>query len=56
MLKGLGRDEVESILVERGEVEIGCDFCGLHYHFDRIDAAGLFRPERAQPPPTGSVH
>lgn len=56
MLKGLGRDEVESILVERGEVEIGCDFCGLHYHFDRVDVGGLFTPERDHPPPTDSVH
>ncbi len=56
MLQGLGRDEIESILAERGEVEIGCDFCGLHYHFDRVDADGLFRPGRDQPPGTESLH
>ena len=28
MLTGLGREEVDSIVAERGEVEIGCEFCG----------------------------
>ncbi|MEF7612330.1 Hsp33 family molecular chaperone HslO [Aquincola sp. MAHUQ-54] len=57
MLKGLGREEIEGILAERGDnVEIGCDFCGLQYHFDPIDVGGLFTPERDQPPPTSAVH
>jgi molecular chaperone Hsp33 len=42
MLKGLGREEVDSVLAERGNVEIGCDFCGLHYHFDAVDVGELF--------------
>ena len=29
MLRSLGVEEVESILAERGEVEVGCDFCGI---------------------------
>ena len=31
MLVGLGREEVDSVLAERGEVEIGCQFCGAQY-------------------------
>lgn len=42
MLKGLGKEEVDSIIAEQGQVEIGCDFCGLHYQFDPIDVAELF--------------
>jgi molecular chaperone Hsp33 len=53
MLKGLGRVEVDGILAEQGRVEIGCDFCGLRYHFDPVDVGGLFTPVRDQPP--GSV-
>jgi molecular chaperone Hsp33 len=56
MLRGLGRDEIESILAERGDVEIGCDFCGLHYHFDAVDVGELFVPGRDQPPAPARVH
>ncbi|MBV8379245.1 MAG: Hsp33 family molecular chaperone HslO [Paucibacter sp.] len=42
MLKGLGREEVDSVLAERGDVEIGCEFCGLKYEFDAVDVAALF--------------
>ena len=42
MLVNLGRPEVDSILAELGQVEIGCDFCGAHYRFDAVDAAQLF--------------
>lgn len=42
MIEGLGRDEVEQILQERGHVEVVCEFCGQHYHFDPVDAAQVF--------------
>jgi molecular chaperone Hsp33 len=45
MLRNLGRDEVESILSERPDVEILCDFCGKAYRFDPVDAAALFATE-----------
>jgi molecular chaperone Hsp33 len=50
MLRTLGRDESESLIAERGQVEVGCDFCGRHYRFDAVDVAGMFTPERDQPP------
>jgi molecular chaperone Hsp33 len=53
MLRGLGREEVDSILAERGDVEIGCEFCGRHYRFDAVDVGELFTPAADQPP--GSV-
>ena len=38
----LGREEVESILAERGDVEITCDFCNARYAFDAVDVGHLF--------------
>ncbi len=50
MLRMLGRDEVESVLREQGEVDVRCEFCGAAYAFDLVDAARLFRDEIDQPP------
>ncbi|MBN8489712.1 MAG: Hsp33 family molecular chaperone HslO [Burkholderiales bacterium] len=44
MLSSLGRDEADSIIAERGEIEVGCDFCGRHYRFDAVDVGELFTP------------
>jgi molecular chaperone Hsp33 len=55
MLRSLGREEIDSIVVEQGRVEIGCDFCGAHYHFDPVDVTALFTPGRDHPPVSGSV-
>jgi molecular chaperone Hsp33 len=50
MIRGLGVEEAESILVERGEVEVGCDFCGKQYCFDAVDVAQLFTAPEDQLP------
>ena len=50
MLRGLGQDEVKSIVSEQGAVEVNCDFCGAVYHFDAVDADKLFVPDNQQPP------
>ncbi|MCF8209194.1 MAG: Hsp33 family molecular chaperone HslO [Rhodoferax sp.] len=42
MIVGLGADEVQSILAQRADVEVACEFCGVQYRFDAIDAAHLF--------------
>lgn len=42
MLQGLGEKESRSILAERGEVEVRCDFCNRAYVFDAVDVAQLF--------------
>ena len=56
MLRSLGVDEVESILAEQGQVEVGCDFCGAHYRFDPVDAAQIFTHPLASPPVAPSAH
>jgi molecular chaperone Hsp33 len=55
MLEGLGEDEAKSILLERGNVEVGCEFCGKHYQFDPIDVDQIFRATTVLPPSSGEV-
>ena len=50
MLRSLGREESDSLIEERGLVEVGCDFCGLQYRFDVVDVGELFTPAREAPP------
>jgi molecular chaperone Hsp33 len=49
MLRGLGREEADSVLAERGDIEISCDFCGQHYRFDAVDVGVLFTQSGQQP-------
>ena len=56
MLRGLGADEVLSLVAERGEAEVACDFCGAMYRFDPVDAGELFSVAVGQPPASGQVH
>ena len=55
MLRGLGREESEGLIAERGQVEVGCEFCGLQYHFDAIDVGEMFTVGRDQPPASERV-
>jgi molecular chaperone Hsp33 len=55
MLRGLGREESDSLIAERGEVEVGCEFCGLQYRFDAVDVGEMFTPGRDQPPVVAGV-
>ena len=56
MIRGLGVAEAESILAERGEIEVGCDFCGKQYRYDPVDAAHIFAPPTQQPPSSDAIH
>jgi molecular chaperone Hsp33 len=42
MLRLLGHQEVQSILDERGSVEVNCEFCNRRYDFDPVDAEQVF--------------
>ena len=55
MLRGLGEDEVVSLIAERGEAEVGCDFCGAMYRFDPVDVAELFTADRQKPPASSQL-
>lgn len=46
MLRSLGRNEVDAILNEKGEVHITDDICNREYHFDATAIAHIFsKPE-----------
>ena len=55
MLHSLGVDEVESVLAEQGQVEVGCEFCGQQYRFDPVDAAQIFAAPAVAQAPTPSA-
>jgi molecular chaperone Hsp33 len=42
MLRALGREEVDSVLAEFGQVEVRCEFCSRAYRYDVVDCAVLF--------------
>ena len=49
MLRMLGQEEIHSILDEREEIEIHCDFCNRRYAFDRIDTEQIFATQVIPP-------
>lgn len=49
MLRMLGIDEVRSVIAERGEVEVRCEFCNRRYAFDAVDSEEIFAAAIAAP-------
>ena len=41
-LESMGRNELEAILAEQGEIRVNCEFCGRRYRFDQADLERLF--------------
>ena len=56
MLNALGEDETRSVLRERGNVEVSCDFCNKTYVFDAVDVEQLFAPPGSTAASASSVH
>ncbi len=54
VLQSLGSEEVHSIVAERGDVEVRCDFCNRAYTFDAIDVERIFKPGAGEG--TGTRH
>lgn len=38
----LGQEEAEQIIDAEGGIEVACEFCNEHYHFDKVDVAEIF--------------
>jgi molecular chaperone Hsp33 len=49
MLRMLGDEELVSIIEERGNIEVNCDFCNTLYTFDKVDTAQLLVTETVVP-------
>jgi molecular chaperone Hsp33 len=52
MLRLLGHAEVRSIVAERGEVDVNCEFCNKRYALDAVDAEQIFAAEVVTPAAT----
>lgn len=49
VLRMLGKEEVHSIIEERGSVEVHCEFCNQRYSFDPIDTEQVFATDITTP-------
>jgi molecular chaperone Hsp33 len=49
MLLGLGEQELAPVLLERGKVEVTCEFCGREYSYSDVEVRALFAAEHATP-------
>ena len=56
MLAALGRNELQSLLCERGRIEVCCEYCGKDYLFDPIDIARLLSGPASPASPIGGIH
>lgn len=56
MLRMLGNDELNSIIEERGNIEVNCDFCNALYTFDKVDATQLLVTEIASNISSSKIH
>lgn len=54
MIQTLGQQEAQSILDEKGVIDVDCQYCGAKYCFDTL--TGLFPPDASQPPASASIH
>jgi molecular chaperone Hsp33 len=42
VLRALGREDLDSLIEERGRVNVNCEFCNADFSFDAIDIAQIF--------------
>ncbi|OIR00989.1 33 kDa chaperonin [mine drainage metagenome] len=56
MLRMLGNEEITSIIEERGNIEVNCDFCNALYTFDKVDAGQLLIAEVAIAASSSNIH
>lgn len=38
----LGEQDANDLVAEQGHIEVACEFCNEHYHFDKVDVATIF--------------
>ncbi|OIQ75298.1 33 kDa chaperonin [mine drainage metagenome] len=55
MICSLGAEEANSILQERPDIEVSCDFCGAQYRFAAVDEEQIFRHPGQLPPASAAV-
>lgn len=41
-IRNIGHKEANSIVLEKGQIEISCDYCNTSYQFDSVDVESIF--------------
>jgi len=52
----LGKDDAFNLLEEQGEIEVACEFCNEHYHFNKVDVADVFSISSLAEPESKTLH
>ena len=52
----LGEVDAEKLLEEQGSIEVACEFCNEHYHFDNVDIAQVFATISAMKSDADTLH
>ncbi len=52
----LGEHDANDLLAEQGHIEVACEFCNEHYHFDKVDVATIFSVNSTPNPDSTIVH
>ena len=52
----LGESDANDLLAEQGHIEVACEFCNEHYHFDKVDVATIFTDNSTPSPDSTTVH
>ncbi|MFW5425939.1 MAG: Hsp33 family molecular chaperone HslO [Methylophagaceae bacterium] len=52
----LGKDDATNLLEEQGHIEVACEFCNEHYHFDGVDVAQVFSNQTSSAIDSKTVH
>lgn len=52
----LGQEEAEDIIDAEGGIEVACEFCNEHYHFDKVDVAEIFTDNIPSEGDPGTLH
>ena len=56
MILGIGQEEADAILIERGDIEVSCEFCAAQYRFDAVDVAQVFTDANQLAPGSSTPH
>lgn len=52
----LGEHDANALLDEQGKIEVACEFCNEHYHFDKVDVAQVFSDTVMTPSSSKTLH
>lgn len=52
----LGEHDANALLTEQGQIEVACEFCNEHYHFDKVDVANIFSANLAPNSDSTTMH